>query len=275
MEQEGDQTKQDSIQIQQLDAHSTSFDRHASLARLVSTRSTRRGLHTNIERMRYVNEHLYRWCKPDRPHKTLYVGVGHGLDALLALQDGLTAQIIGVDPYFDAAGNDSKDLDHLMAVTNTLGLQNQFTVAQMTIQDYLLRHDTQFDLIIINEVLHHIYKTDDLLRQSRHMGQTVDLFRRLRATSNCAGSLVIGDAERHGLRQMFTNVGLLKSSIRYGTKQPREEWSSAAIEGGWELANQMNYIPWAFRNQAWMWSGRLGRHTLCDKYILHFTPGDA
>ena len=39
MEQEGDQTKQDSIQIQQLDAHSTSFDRHASLARLVSTRS--------------------------------------------------------------------------------------------------------------------------------------------------------------------------------------------------------------------------------------------
>ena len=65
--------------------------------------------------------------------------------------------------------------------------------------------------------------------------------------------------------------GALAGHVNYRTKQPREEWTHAAVKGGWTLFDQANYVPWRFRAMAKFWSGAPGRYTLCDKYFLYFS----
>ena len=93
----------------------------------------------------------------------------------------------------------------------------------------------------------------------------------LGALSNTGGTLVISDVERHGLRPFLTRIGALAGHVNYRTKQPREEWTHAAVKGGWTLFDQANYVPWRFRAMAKFWSGAPGRYTLCDKYFLYFS----
>lgn len=237
--------------------------------RLVEERSIRRGIHTDPERLVYANEALYQWCSR-APEHTLYVGVGHGFDALLALRANLTERITGVDPYIDSDGNDSADYDHLLEMISEFDFEDRFVVERVAIQEFLADSVGAFDLIVCNDVLHHIFWTEERLTKSRYFSEAVDLFRSLRDVSSQDGALVIADVERHGLRQLMSNVGIVDTSVVYRAKQPREEWSRAAIEAGWIRAEQTNYVPWAFRNQAWLWSGLLGRFTLCDKYLLNF-----
>ncbi|MDX1488263.1 MAG: class I SAM-dependent methyltransferase [Acidiferrobacterales bacterium] len=204
----------------------------------------------------------------------MYVGVGHGFDALLALNTGLTEHIIGVDPYIDSDGNDNEDYDHLMNMLDEFNMQDCFSIERMTIQKFLQNNSGRFDLIICNDVLHHIFWTDALLSESELFPEALSLFRMLRKASRPGGNLVVADVERHGLRQILSALGVLKTSVNYGTKQPRREWCRAAANAGWMLANQANYVPWRLRGQMKIWSGLMGRFTVCDKYLLHFNAPD-
>ncbi len=235
----------------------------------IEKRATRRGLHVNIKRLRYANQRLFDGV-PKKGGRALYVGIGHGHDALLALTDHLVGAIVGVDPYVGEHGNDENDYDELRATIANLGLNDRFNVIQSTIQDYLPKKAEKFDCIIFNDVLHHIYVTSKSLRRDDCFAQAVQLFQHLSSVTVDDGSLVIADVERHGLRPVFTKIGLLKGDVDYSTKQAREEWAAAAVEGGWRQIGTANYIPWRFRRQRALWSGTVGRWTLCDKYFLWF-----
>lgn len=254
----------------ELDGDASACEQRAKIAQLVGERSTRRGIHTDPMRLLYANECVYQWCR-EPPPRTLYVGVGHGFDALLALQAGLTGKITGVDPYVDTDGNDSEDYGQLIEIIAEFNMQDCFVVERTTIQDYLDSHREKFDLILCNDVLHHIFWTEKYLTRSEYFSDAVRLFRDLRAATEPGGSLVVADVERHGLRQILASLGVLSTSVDYGAKQPRREWCRAATEAGWVSADQTNYVPWALRHQAKVWAGILGRYTLCDKYLLHFS----
>lgn len=248
-------------------------NRQAKFTQLVNERSRRRGIHTDSVRLLYANECVYQWCRVP-PRRSLYIGVGHGFDALLALKTGLTEHIIGVDPYIDSDGNDNEDYGHLMTMLEEFEMQDRFSIERRTIQDYLQDHSGGFDLIVCNDVLHHIFWTDALLSESEFFPEAVSLFRELREVTIPGGNLIVADVERHGLRQILSALGVLKTSVDYGAKQPRREWCHAAAEAGWVLENQANYVPWGLRGQAKIWSGSLGRFSVCDKYILHFSSPD-
>lgn len=235
----------------------------------VHQRAARRGLHVDIERMRYANGRLFDGVSKERG-RTLYVGVGHGHDALLALVDQWASEVVGVDPYRGEHGNDDHDYNELLETLKKLGLSDRFTVIKKTVQDYLSSTAEKFDCIIFNDVLHHIYVTPALLRADAYFPQAVQLFQQLIEITADGGTLIIADVERHGLRPLLTKSGILKGEVDYSTKQAREEWAAAAIGGGWHQKAMANYIPWRFRNQTSLWSGSLGRWTICDKYFLWF-----
>jgi len=157
-----------------------------------------------------------------------------------------------------------------MELIDQYDLGDRFRVEKRTIADYLSHSNDKFDLVVCNDVLHHIFWTKELLSQSNFFSEAVNLFNHL--TESCCqnGMLVVAEPERHGLRQMLTRLGVLKGSVNYKTKQPRGEWVKAAIKGGWSLHREINYIPWKFRKHSWFWSGLVGRYTLCDKYFLYF-----
>ena len=257
-----------SVPTPTLDASATASEQE-KFVRLVRERSIRRGIHTDPERLVYANEGIYRWCGKT-PKSTLYVGVGHGFDALLALRANSTERITGVDPYIDADGNDNADYGHLIDLIGEFRMNERFVVERTSIQEYLARSTEIFDLIVCNDVLHHIFWTEELLTESRFFPDAIDLFSGLRSVSRSDATLVVADVERHGLRQLLSNTGVIDTSVVYRAKQPREEWCRAAVEAGWVRAGETNYVPWAFRSQAWLWSGMLGRLTLCDKYLLCF-----
>ena len=242
-----------------------------TLEAAIRARASRRGLHADGVRLRYANRCLFGGVPGGKVGAALYVGVGHGLDALLALEQNLTGTIVGVDPYIGGHGNDDEDYEGLLAAIDGLGMGERFTVSRSRIEDYLPQASDRFDCIIFNDVLHHIFVTEALLSRSDGYAGAVRLFRDLLAVSRPRCTLVIGDVERHGLRPFLTRHRLLRGSVNYKTKQPRNEWAKAAIEGGWSPAGQANYIPWRFRGQRPLWSGTLGRFTLCDKYFLYFS----
>ena len=241
----------------------------APIAGAIAKRAARRGLHVDIERLRYANQRLFDGVTHKRG-RALYVGVGHGHDALLALTDGLCNAVVGVDPYLGEHGNDTEDYDDLLSTIETLGLGARFTVARQTIQDYLATAAERFDCIIFNDVLHHIYVTAKPLHADTCFAEAERLFEDLTSIASADATLVIADVERHGLRPLLTRAGVLKGNIDYATKQAREEWTAAATAGGWHPTGTANYIPWRFRAQTGLWSGTVGRWTLCDKYFLWF-----
>ena len=241
------------------------------LAAVIRNRAIRRGLSVDLERLRYANGCLFDRVPESALRHALYVGVGHGHDALLAVLNNQVDSVVGVDPYIDTDGNDTQDYDDIKATIQELGLEDRFSVVRERIEDYLQHVNTTFDCIVFNDVLHHIFVTDALLRNNSCLPPAVALFESLGALTNAGGTLVISDVERHGLRPFLIRVGALTGHVNYRTKQPREEWTHAAVKGGWSLFDQANYVPWRFRAMEKFWSGAPGRFTLCDKYFLYFS----
>jgi hypothetical protein len=243
---------------------------HSELAAMIGERAERRGLAIDLDRLRYANRCLYDGIPSDRCGRVLYAGVGHGHDALLALLDNKAESVVGVDPYIGEHGNNDDDRRALQVAIDAFGFADRFTLVRARIEDYAAQAVGPFDCIFFNDVLHHIFVTEKRLRDDLSLQAAIDLFRRLVAASSAGAILVIGEAERHGLRPLLSQVGVLPGKVDYRTKQPRGEWTAAATAGGWTLVRQANYVPWRLRAQRTLWSGRLGRSTLCDKYFLWF-----
>lgn len=239
---------------------------------MAAERRARRGSTADRPRLRYANARLYApLAAGSPPAHTLYVGVGHGLDALLALEEGLTRRVTGVDPFIGEQGNDEEDYRALRALVENAEAAARFRIERMTIQEYLTHDDAgPFDFIVCNDVLHHVFWTEELLRRSELAAAAVALFRELQAVASPTAMLAIGEPERHGPRQMLKRMGLLGGAVNYAAKQPSSEWRAAAERAGWRLVSRRYYVPWALRRLEPVLSGLLGRWTLCDKYFLHF-----
>jgi SAM-dependent methyltransferase len=227
-------------------------------------------LRVDIKRLRYVNSCLYSAIPKENRSTVLNVGVGHGHDAILALLDGSVANVLGVDPYIATAGNSNVDYQELLALIDAYDLADHFAVERNTIENYLDNNTESFDLIILSNLLHHVFVTEKPLSRSDCFSAAVELFKNLAAASNPGGMLVISDAQRHGIRPFLSNLGVLKGSVDYQTKQSWSEWNKAVTRAGWALNKVQNYIPYGFRKQRWLWSGAWGRHTLCHQYFLFY-----
>lgn len=230
----------------------------------------RRGLHVDINRLRYVNSCLYSIIPKENRPNVLYVGVGHGHDAVLALLDGLVSNVVGVDPYIAGHGNSDADYQELLALIDVYGLADCFIVEPTTIERYLDKRTESFDLIVLSNVLHHIFVTEEPLGRSDCFSEAVTLFKNLAVASNPGGTLVISEAQRHGVRPFLSNLGVLRGAVNYRTKQSWNEWNKAVTCAEWSLNKVQNYVPYRLRKQRWLWSGMLGRYTLCRQYFLFY-----
>lgn len=245
--------------------------KQVSLEEAIRERARRRSLTGSLDGMRCANGYLFAGG-PAR--NTLYVGIGHGLDALLALTDGEVEKAVGVDPFIAEHGNDEDDYETLKRLIAELGLSGRFLLYKEVIQDYQPPKGDTADLIVINDVLHHIFETAEPLRQSTLYPHAVALFGRLQEIASPDTRLVIGDVSRHGLRPLLGRLGLLHPWIDYSTKQNWREWDAAARQAGWERTGISNYTPYRARRLALLFQGPVARYTLCNKYFLTYRSGD-
>lgn len=239
------------------------------LTSYVSKRAARRGLHVDMTRLRYAN----RWLFQGIPQggTALFVGIGHGHDALLALLDGYCSKVVGVDPYIETDGNGDDDFRDLQLLAKSLGLANRLEIHRETIQDYISRSTTQyFDLIVCADVLHHIFITTRPLSSSEEGTQASLLFMSLAKICQKKSQLVISETSRYGLRPLLVGWRLLPGTVDYATKQSWREWMRVGKAANWHLLQVDDYIPWAFRKWNWLLANVLGRCTLSDRYRLVF-----
>ena len=235
----------------------------------IARRAERRGLTADLQAMRYANG--YGVGRSDTPpRRALYVGVGHGLDALLALADGVAEKVTGVDPFIATHGNDDDDYETLVELIADLGLASRFDLHRSTIEDYRPARGKQADLVIINDVLHHIFETKEVLSRSSMFKDAVALLERLKEISAPNARLVIGDVSRHGIRPLLGRWGLLHHWIDYRTKQNWREWDAAAQTAGWKNGSIRNYTPYGQRHVSAFFAGPLARYTVCNKYYIAY-----
>ncbi len=150
-----------------------------------------------------------------------------------------------------------------------MSLTDRFTLERTTIQDFLNRDLDPFDLIICNDVLHHIFITAAKLDEAPEFEQAVELFAALRKVMTPDGRLIIIDAGRTGLRQTISGLGVGDGNVDYSTKQAWQQWGSAAHRSGWTKTGINSYVPFGLRRFHPLLNGRIGRLLVCDRYILH------
>lgn len=238
---------------------------------VIETRARRRGLSADLARLRHANRYVYPESDGSRPRQALYVGIGHGLDALLALIDGVVETVVGVDPYMATHGNDDDDYQALIDLVEEFGLAERFTVRRGLIQDYEPDGGEGPDRIVINDVLHHIFETAEPLRASAMFPDAVALFGRLRALSAPGARLVLGDVSRHGLRPLAGRVGLFRRAVDYTTKQDWREWDAAVQQCGWRRLALVDYVPYGLARWRGLLHGWPARYSLCEKYFLTYS----
>ena len=238
------------------------------LVAAIEKRCQKRNLTADLERIRYSNKCLYHDISSSG--KVLYVGLGHGLDALLALIDGLAIEITGVDPYIDDHGNDQQDYNELIKLTKEFSIGDKLLIEKTSIQEFINNTSDKFDAVICSDVLHHIFWTSDLLQKSDLFSSAVELFNSINKVVISNGVLVISEPERYGMRQFLSNLNILNTAVNYRTKQPSGQWISLAEMSGWKIYRNKNYIPWALRKYKYLFSGIPGRFTACDHYFLYF-----
>lgn len=239
------------------------------LAQSIRARSEHRGIHVDLEKIRYSIHQFYQNVPAFYRRKALYVGVGHGQDALLAMLEGLVESVVGVDPY-EGGGNDDDDYSDLLSLINKFKLADNFLVQKGTIEDYLQQEGDPVSVVVCCDVLHHIFETETPLRQSDCYDNAIELFQQMNKACGKDGMLMISDVQRNGFRPAMAKRGYLKTPVNYRTKQNWQEWHAAAKEAGWKLKRKEIYIPFAFQNVGWMFRNTLGLYTLCDRYFLFY-----
>ncbi len=245
---------------------------------LVRERSRRRGLNTDLARLRYTNNYIYSGIGNQRDGRVLYVGIGHGHDAVLAMMDGLVGNIVGVDPFRAKDGGLRPEYEELISLVKRCGLEDRFSVERLGIDEYIKNCRERFDAIICGDVLHHIFISEKSLSKSKVFDNAVSIFSGLAGLVRKQGFVAIGEVDRIGLRPLIANLLLAlgikhKFSKKYRAKQVRGQWARAAVRGGWSLLYYKNYVPWRLRKQRWLWSGMFGRLTLCDRYFIFLRRG--
>ena len=206
-----------------------------------------KSLTVSFEKMIYANNAIFGGANFE---SALFVGVGHGHDALIQLLLNRIQIIDGVDPFYADDGNDDSDYTELLTLVEDLQLKERFTVFKDEIQSFLEKPTRNYDLIVLPDVLHHIFVTKKKLDRTVQFTQCVDLFKQLASVSRENGTLIISDAPRTGLRCVMVNCGVIKSSVDYSTKQDSEQWVRAATLAGWKFEYRKNYVPYALRSIA-------------------------
>ena len=230
-------------------------------------RAKRRNLTVNLEKMAYVDRWIFSHTK-GTCRNALYVGVGHGHDALYALLEGNVDRAVGVDPYIESDGSDEQDYNELNELIERYNLQDRFKVYKARVQDYLAHSEEMFDHIFLIDVLHHIFAIKSLLRRSRYFAEAVNLFKSIWECTDYGGRLIAVEVERHGLRQLLVRMGVIKSFIDYSTKQPWYEWTAAMTKANFSYVDKSIYIPWALRRTKRLFNNSIGLYTLSDKSII-------
>lgn len=243
------------------------------LAEVIERRAARRGLHVDIERLRYANAWLLKNVPADA--KALFVGVGHGHDALLALLDGHCGQIVGVDPYIETHGNGDQDYMELSDLIEAFGYEHRFELRRRTIQQYIEEEQgVRFDAIVCADVLHHIFVTPKSLLRSPDGPPATELFRQLCGLCKPGARLVVSETSRHGLRPWLSRISPHGGDVDYSTKQHWGQWRDAARDAGWRFLSVRDYVPWALRQRHFLFANAFGRYTTCDRYALEFAADE-
>jgi SAM-dependent methyltransferase len=231
-------------------------------------RAKKQKVHGTLAHLRYVNacffEHIPLRCRK----RVLYVGCGHGHDALLAILDSHVEEVVGVDPY-EGGGNDDEDCVELKNLSDEYARKHRFTVERIDCETYLENVENEFDLIVAADVLHHIFSTSQPLRSSPLYPRAVDLFRSFFRSAKPHGVVAVSEVHRNGLRPFLKRHGVLKGHVHYRTKQNSAEWCRPALDARWQVMCVKNYVTYAFRSRRRLWGGLLGRRTLCDRYFIY------
>jgi len=233
----------------------------------IKRRAIRRKLTVDLEKMAYVDQWIFSHTK-SRCRNALYVGVGHGHDALYALLEGNVDRVVGVDPYVESDGSDEQDYNELITLIEKYGLHDRFKVYKTTIQDYLIHSEEMFDHVFLIDVLHHVFATKSRLRKSKYFAQAIELFRAIWKRTDHGGRLIAVEVERYGLRQLLVRMGFVEGFIDYSTKQSWYEWTAAMTGADFTYVDKSTYIPWALRGLKKLFDNHIGLYTVSDKSII-------
>ena len=234
-------------------------------------RAQRKKLSVSMENMQYAHSLMFRPVSDRHFRNALYVGVGHGHDAILTLLNNRAEAVIGVDPFLKEDGNDDEDYLSLLNLIEEMKLKDRFDLRRTTIEEFLTSCRSQFDLIVASDVFHHIFVTRRKL--SRDFGvaaQLNTLCSDLFGVARDEGVLLVSEVERHGIRPILNKLGLHKTNVGFSTKQSAGQWRRGIESSGWNSTGIGNYVPHRLRRWFFLKWGLLPRMTVCNRYHLYF-----
>lgn len=226
-------------------------------------------LNVSLNKMQYSNKIFIG--KYNKKYKNaLFIGVGHGHDVLLSFFNSYISRADGVDPYYSSDGNDSVDYNNLLNLIDNLDLNKKFILHKQTIQTYLAKCNEKYDLIVLPDVLHHIFVTESLLEKSKLFDECTFLFQSLYKVSRDKCDLLISDAPRTGLRIILSNNKIIENNVDYKTKQPHKQWKLAIEKSGWFHQETEYYIPYFLKKFTFILKFKIFSWFFANRYFISF-----
>ncbi|HEX3031203.1 MAG TPA: methyltransferase domain-containing protein [Bacillota bacterium] len=209
---------------------------------------------------------------PVKPFKNaLYIGLGRGMDAVLALGAGYVEKITGVDPYIEEDGSGTTEYSHLIKAIDEGDLHDRLKVEVTKIQDFLKETTETYDLIVANDVLHHMFVTTMPLENSSLFAPATSLFTDLAKVCRPGAFLIISEVNRNGLLPLLKKLKLSSSPVNFPTKQNWQQWHKAITHhNNWHPFRQKHLLPYSLRNLNFLLQGPLPG-SLSNRYQLFYS----
>ena len=100
---------------------------------IINERALRRNLSITFTKMKYALNEFLDINTPSLAKRALFIGVGQGHSAVLAMLENRVEIIDGVDPYIESDGNDDTDYDELKVIIASYNLEKRFFLHKETI----------------------------------------------------------------------------------------------------------------------------------------------
>ncbi len=235
------------------------------LAEVISEKADERDLTISYDKLIY---NIETWIDGvENRGRVLDIGCGGGFALCLLCARYEFDYGIGVDPYIPEDGNDEEDYKALINLITDMGFRDRIEIFRSPIKIFFENHfeESNFDLVLMRDVLHHIFPSEKPLYKNFNMSEDCEkLLVNVRKRLHNKGTLLIEEVARTGLRQI-----LLKSkNVSYYNKQNISEWKKVLDAAGFKKIEVRTYVPYCLRLLRKLLDNPFGRKLCCTRYFL-------
>ncbi|MEW6556087.1 MAG: class I SAM-dependent methyltransferase [Elusimicrobiota bacterium] len=175
----------------------------------------------------------------------LDIGCGAGLYSIYLALIKNASKIVAVDEYL-GHGNVASNKELFLDVVNNYGLKEKISIVQGDIFN-LTFQDNSFDVVMLNDVMHHLYITNEDISELTQIPDSVfNLIKKYGLWLKPNGIVIIHEVKRRNILEILPRY-FNRANIDFTTKQNPDGWTNLFEHAGFCLQDVKYYVSYKLK----------------------------